>query len=561
MINIMKKILLLTGLILFSQIFMAQVASGVSKNGYVNIAKDPPKPPYLEISSLRFLDTDGNMIIDANEQAFIYFDLLNSGSGPGINLKLSVNEKNQLPFLVFDKVIDIGLLDVGETKQVQIPIKAWMGLPTGKANFILKIDEANGFDSDPFKIEVETMAFRAPKIEIVDYSVSSDNSSTLQKRKPFFLKVLIQNIGEGTANLVGVTLPLPVGVFCMSNNENYMINKLDAGEQYLLEYELYTNNEYDSSTIPFNISLSEELGKYAANKDITLTLNQNVSASTLIVQGKAEQKPTIEVASLSSKVDKNIPHNPNKNPNRIALVIGNEDYSRTLNAEVNVEYARNDANIFKQYALQTLGVTERNMHFLQDATAGQMQRKIALVASILEKMGDNGELIFYYAGHGYPDQVTKTPYIIPVDVDATNLGSAIKLADIYKAFGNTGAAKVTIFLDACFTGGGRNQGLLAARSVAIKPKDEMITGNMVVFSATTNKQTALPYKDEKHGMFTFFLLDKIQQTNGDVSYGELSKYLKSKVGIESLIENGKPQDPEVNISSSASSSWQEWKLK
>ncbi len=120
----MKKILLLTGLILFSQIFMAQVASGVSKNGYVNIAKDPPKPPYLEISSLRFLDTDGNMIIDANEQAFIYFDLLNSGSGPGINLKLSVNEKNQLPFLVFDKVIDIGLLDVGETKQVQIPIKA-----------------------------------------------------------------------------------------------------------------------------------------------------------------------------------------------------------------------------------------------------------------------------------------------------------------------------------------------------------------------------------------------------------------------------------------------------
>jgi hypothetical protein len=383
----------------------------------------------------------------------------------------------------------------------------------------------------------------------------------LQKRKPFYLKVLIQNIGEGTANLIGVTLPLPMGVFCMSSNDNYMIPKLDAGEKYLLEYELYTNNEYSSPTIPFKIKLSEELGKYATGKDITLTLNQSVSSSTLIVQGKEEQKANIEIASLSSKVDKNIPFNPTKNPNRIALVIGNEDYSRTLSAEVNVAYARNDAEIFKQYALKTLGVDKKNMHFMQDATAGQMQREIDLVALILEKLGDKGELIFYYAGHGFPDQVTKIPYIIPVDVDATNLSSAIKLSDVYKKFGNTGAARVTVFLDACFTGGGRNQGLLAARSVRIKPKDEMITGNMVVFSATTNKQTALPYKEEKHGMFTFFLLDKIQQTGGDVSYGELSEYLKNKVGIESLIENGKPQDPEVNISSSASNSWHEWKLK
>lgn len=557
----MKKILLLTGLILFSQTFMAQVASGISKNGYVNIAKDPPKPANLKISSLRFVDTNGNMVIDANEEDSIYFDLLNSGLGPGINLKLSIKEKNQLPSLFFDKVIDIGLLNVGETRQIQIPIKAGMELPEGKANFLLKIDEANGFDSDPVEIEIETKAFRAPHVKIVDYEVSSSEGTTLEKRKPFFLKVLIQNIGEGTANHVGVTLSLPTGVFCMSSNVDFEIKKLDAGEKYQVEYELYTNNEYSLPTIPINIKLSEDLGKYAENKNITLTLNQSVSLSTLIVQGKAEQKTAIEIASLSSKVDKNIPYNPNKNPNRIALVIGNEDYSRTLNAEVNVEYARNDAEIFKQYALQTLGVTERNMHFLQDATAGQMQREIDLVTLILKKLGDKGELIFYYAGHGFPDQVTKIPYIIPVDVDATDLSSAIKLSDIYKKFGNTGAARVTVFLDACFTGGGRNQGLLAARSVAIKPKKEMISGNMVVFSATTDKQPALPYKSEKHGMFTFFLLDKIQQTAGDVSYGELSKYVKDKVGLESLEVNGIPQDPEVNTSSAASDSWKEWKLK
>ena len=176
-------------------------------------------------------------------------------------------------------------------------------------------------------------------------------------------------------------------------------------------------------------------------------------------------------------------------------------------------------------------------------------------------MGGKGELIFYYAGHGLPDEVSKTPYIIPVDVDATNLGSAIKLADVYKKFGNSGAARVTLFLDACFSGGGRNQGLLAARSVAIKPKEETIPGNMVVFSAASGEQSALPYREEKHGMFTYFLLEKLQETKGNVTYGDLANYLKDEVGLESLQINSKPQYPEVNVSYKVEEVWKNWKMK
>ena len=56
----MKNIYILILILIFSIGISAQeVVEGVSKNGYVNITKDPPKPPYLEISSLRFLDTDG----------------------------------------------------------------------------------------------------------------------------------------------------------------------------------------------------------------------------------------------------------------------------------------------------------------------------------------------------------------------------------------------------------------------------------------------------------------------------------------------------------------------
>lgn len=203
---------------------------------------------------------------------------------------------------------------------------------------------------------------------------------------------------------------------------------------------------------------------------------------------------------------------------------------------------------------------ENNVFFFTDATAGLMRTQIELVSKLLQKMGSKAELIFYYAGHGYPDENTKVPYLIPVDVNATNLDAAIGLSDIYQQFSRSGAARITVFLDACFSGGGRNQGLLAARGVKIKPKAGTLNGNMVVFTASSGEQSALSYKDEKHGMFTYFLLKKLQDTKGNVSYGELANYLEQNVSVESLRKNGKEQDPEVNTSLTVQNSWKTWLL-
>ncbi len=64
-----------------------------------------------------------------------------------------------------------------------------------------------------------------------------------------------------------------------------------------------------------------------------------------------------------------------KNPNRIALVIGNENYANSLNAEINVEFARHDADVFRNYAISLLGVQTENMFFLTDATSGKWKGK------------------------------------------------------------------------------------------------------------------------------------------------------------------------------------------
>ena len=50
-----------------------------------------------------------------------------------------------------------------------------------------------------------------------------------------------------------------------------------------------------------------------------------------------------------------------------------------------------------------------------------MHREIDRVSKLLAKMGPDSELLFYYAGHGFPDEKTKIPYLIPVDVNSNNL--------------------------------------------------------------------------------------------------------------------------------------------
>jgi len=59
---------------------------------------------------------------------------------------------------------------------------------------------------------------------------------------------------------------------------------------------------------------------------------------------------------------------------------------------------------------------------------------------------------------------------------------------------------------------------VAARGVKVQPKENIFRGNMMVFPASSGNQSSLPYKDMQHGMFTCFLLKKLQETNGNVTY-------------------------------------------
>jgi len=266
---------------------------------------------------------------------------------------------------------------------------------------------------------------------------------------------------------------------------------------------------------------------------------------------------------IKSDVDVNIPLVAKQNPERFALIIGNEDYSskqKEINTEMNVEYARNDATIFKEHAIKVLGIPEQNITFLLDATLGEMSQGIDKLNKIIKVTEGTADVFVYYAGHGLPDENTKEAYLIPVDVNGTNLNYAINLNTLYSKLTEFPSRRVTVFLDACFSGGARNQGLLSARGVKVKPKEDKLKGNLVVFTASSGEQSSLPYKAKNHGLFTYFLLKKFQETKGDVTYKELSDYLNKSIKLNSILINDKEQLPQTNTSTDIQTQWVNWKF-
>lgn len=103
--------------------------------------------------------------------------------------------------------------------------------------------------------------------------------------------------------------------------------------------------------------------------------------------------------------------------------------------------------------------------------------------------------------------------------------------------------------------------LASARGVAIKAKPSTPHGKMIVFSAAQGDETAYPYHEQQHGMFTYYLLKKLKDTKGEVSLGELSDYITQRVKQQSIVENNKMQTPAVKASAALADSWRAMKLK
>lgn len=260
---------------------------------------------------------------------------------------------------------------------------------------------------------------------------------------------------------------------------------------------------------------------------------------------------------IPSDVDINIPQTYTKKERTFAVIISNENYTKLAS----VPYALNDGKIFSEYCQKTLGIPASNIRLYKNATYGVMLEAMKDIRELAEVSQGNIQVLFYYSGHGAPKEGTKEAYLLPIDAYGVQSEVCYPLARLYKELNDLNASSVTVFLDACFCGSARDGNMLAStRGVAIKPQTESPLGNMIVFSASSEDETALPYTEKGHGLFTYFLLKKLQATKGIVTLGELREYIWTNVRERSKMVNDKIQTPTVETGPTLTPNWRMLKL-
>jgi hypothetical protein len=270
----------------------------------------------------------------------------------------------------------------------------------------------------------------------------------------------------------------------------------------------------------------------------------------------------IKLVKIKVKKEENIvkklePLNPlavksKANENKLALIIGIEKYSDLAKAS----YANNDAQYFKDYAKNTLGITNDNINLLVDEDATFIKINKVIKKWLKSKVIPNKtELIIFYAGHGLAAQNgdKQDLFLLPHNADTDLLSiSSISRNALFKEINNLNPKSVTIFFDACYSGTSRdNKSLIAsARPINILKKvEDNIPENFTIFSASQLNQMSSGLKNGDHGIFSYYLMKGLegladQNKDKQITNGELQAYMNLNVS-QRAAEWGREQNPSL----------------
>ena len=553
----MKRLLMLLSLLLGAlHVCIAQTKISTAPQSFHITRKGRPAVLDVVPGSVQFADQNKNNVIDADEECFVSMVVQNMGEGDANGCMARVRADGAVKGLSY-KNMNLPVIAHNQQHEIKIPIKASHDIESGLVHLTVEVTEPHGLGTSPISLDIPTQAFLPPCVEVVSHQVLTVNQTKLTKKMPFRLRVVVQNTQQGVAEQVEIELREPKDVLLTSGNAHASIPQLRPNESYTLDFDLIsTINAADD--IPFEIALSEKHGRYAHNKTIDLHIGQPTGVQeAYTIQGYLHKDVEIKRVSLVSDVDENIPVSNMQNNNMFVLIVANENYDYLDK----VNFAINDGLTFEKYCRYVLGVPENHIFFYKNATSGNLVDGISKMRYALDNF-ENSRAIVYYCGHGIPDEKSNQAYLIPVDGKGTNTATCYSLNKLYMTLAETKAKSITYFMDACFTGTTKEGSMLvAARGVARAPEKEMLAGETIVFSASSGDETAMTYKEKQHGLFTYYLLKKLQETEGDVTYGDLAEYISQNVKNDAFLINEKPQNPIVATSPAAANSWSLMRLK
>lgn len=338
----------------------------------------------------------------------------------------------------------------------------------------------------------------------------------------------------------------------------------NGGKEYV--YDSHTKASYAAVDIDYNFAPIEISDVNFADLNIGVSPTRAPSSDLVTVDNTAStirqpEQPVQTVkltASNRSDVDSNIPASKvAASSNTFAVIIANEDYRSVPR----VPYAINDGEILSRYLTTTLGLPQDHVKTFKDATFGNIAAALRHIDNLSTAFGNDLNIIFYYSGHGIPDEKSRECLLIPVDGDPSIPETCVNVNNLYAKLSATGANSVLVLFDACFSGTVRGEGSLnAARGVKIKPSDSNLNGNIIVFSAAQGDETAYPYEQEQHGLFTYYVLKHLQEKGAEATVGSLADFVTENVKKQSVVSNGKLQTPSLKAAPQVSPDFRDWHL-
>jgi hypothetical protein len=323
-------------------------------------------------------------------------------------------------------------------------------------------------------------------------------------------------------------------------------------------------NQSISVSIPIRASGNLKDGKM--DFSIVVSAQNNNPVKTVHIElptfGFSYQK-AISEKDIFSDINTNIPYVPYDGREKFALIVGNEGYANAqtgLSKNFNVPYARHDALVFKNYAVNVLGVKEKNITLLLDAKRKDLWENILMLSEKAKQLKNNAELVFYFAGHGLSDTTTKAPFLIPVDISPKNIRGGISLDSLYKKISDAKSVRNLIIFDAAFNNSGRVMGLRGPKASKIKNRSEVIPSNTVIFSAGWEFSEVYFTKDKGHGLFTYSLLKIIKNSKGKISYRDLDILLNQEILLNANLTS-ENKVTTTFFSKDISDIWHKWMIR
>lgn len=262
--------------------------------------------------------------------------------------------------------------------------------------------------------------------------------------------------------------------------------------------------------------------------------------------------------SLKSDVDVNIPEARRKNPEAVAVVIGNQRYARSGKGVADVSFAERDAAIMRQYLVKTMGYSSENIIFKIDASLVDMLDIFGSGDGRSGKLYNwlrqgKSDVFVYYVGHGAPHAKGESSYLVPVNGSAENIESTgYELEKLYLMAEKLPARSVTMVIDACFSGDSQGGPLLKNISPVMVMTSEPVRSveNTVIFAGAGKGEVATWYSEKGHSTFTYYFLKGLggaadHNGNGAISVAEMSEYLHEEVPHRARRQSDREQNPVI----------------